>query len=269
VISFSALAFFVKVGSQKKCGATALIFGAFATASVFGLILLLFNLSNLPPVSIVYGAIGGAGAAVSFVFFTRALAIGNYGFSSAILSASFVIQTVFSAVFLHKPANYFGVAVIVAALFLMSYASGSDKAVYKKDWWKWLVLVFIAFFLNGFPIIFQLLSSRVKDNNYFLYLFFNYLSGAVVLLPLVLKNRDLNRNVLLYGGLAGLGSFFGVFFLLKTLELMDPNITFPVYFTLYNILSAALSVFFFKDRISRLGFLGIMAGIAGIVILCV
>ena len=240
VLSFAALAFFVKVGSQKKCDATALIFSAFGVASLFGLVLLFFKLDNLPPVSIIYGAIGGAGASISFVFFTRALSIGNYGFSSAILSASFVIQTVFSALFLNEAANYFGIAVIVAALFLMSYASGNDKTVDKKNWWKWLGLVFMAFILNGFPVVFQLLSARVQNNNYFLYLFSNYFVGALILLPVVLKNRNLKKEVLIYGGLAGLSSFSGVFLLLKTLENVPANITFPVYFTLYNILSALL-----------------------------
>jgi len=75
------------------------------------------------------------------------------------------------------------------------------------------------------------------------------------------------RGVLLYGGLAGLASVAGNMFTLQALGRLPEPVVFPVSLAGPVIGAVLLSVLFFREKTKPLGYVGILLGLGGIVLL--
>ncbi|HCG77446.1 TPA: hypothetical protein DEW49_06095 [bacterium] len=85
---------------------------------------------------------------------------------------------------------------------------------------------------------------------------------------LCLKNRiiPVKKGVLIGAG-AGISSFFGSLFLLSALKRMAGPIVFPIAIGGNLATVSLLAAFIFKERLRIKGILGIISGIAGIILL--
>jgi len=273
VVGFTAMNFVMKLGSLKGHSSPALTASLFSAASLFCLAVLLISgqpLQSSSPVVLlaVGGGVGGAGA---YFFFLSALKIGPYALTISIYTMAFLIPVVFSMAVWDRPLNAAagaGLALIVAGVALISSSAAAGKNEARAVWTKWLVLLGIAFVLTGIPQIAQAAAARLGAINLWYFLFLTFLSGSVALWTfLYIKRMAPRRGVLVYGGLAGLASVAGNMFTLQALGKLPEPVVFPVSLAGPVIGAVLLSVLFFREKTKPLGYLGILLGLGGIILL--
>ena len=273
VVGFTAMNFVMKLGSLKGHSSPALTASLFSAASLFCLAVLLISgqplQSSSPVVLLAVG--GGVGGAVAYFFFLSALKIGPYALTISIYTMAFLIPVVFSMAVWDRPLNAAagaGLALIVAGVALISSSAAAGKNEARAVWTKWLVLLGIAFVLTGIPQIAQATAARLGAINLWYFLFLTFLSGSVALWTfLYIKRMAPRRGVLVYGGLAGLASVAGNMFTLQALGRLPEPVVFPVSLAGPVIGAVLLSVLFFRERTRPLGYVGILLGLGGIVLL--
>ena len=273
VAGFVAMNFVMKLGSLKGHSSPALTASLFAAAAVLCLVVLVASGQPLfvsaPVVLLAVG--GGIGGAAAYFFFLSALKAGPYALTISIYTMSFLIPVVFSIVVWASPFDRSTAAAILLIVFgvaLISVSASAAKGEAKAAWLKWLALIGIAFILTGIPQLAQAAAARLGAINLWFFLFLTFTAGAVALwLFLLVKGEKPARGLFRYGALAAVGSVAGNFFILRALAKLREPVVFPVS-TAGPILAAVLlSVFYFREKIKPLGYLGIAVGLAGIVLL--
>lgn len=273
VAGFVAMNFVMKLGTLKGHSSPALTASLFAAAAVLCLAVLLVSgqplFVSVPVVLLAVG--GGVGGAIAYFFFLSALKAGPYALTISIYTMSFLIPVVFSIIVWASPFDRTTAAAILLIVFgviLISVSAAGTKGEAKAAWLKWLVLIGTAFVLTGIPQLSQAAAARLGAINLWFFLCLTFSAGAVALwLFLLVKGEKPARGLFTYGALAAVGSVAGNFFTLRALAKLREPVVFPVS-TAGPILAAVLlSVFYFREKIKPLGYLGILAGLGGIVLM--
>lgn len=273
VAGFVAMNFVMKLGSLKGHSSPALTAALFAAAAVLCLIVLAVSgqplLASTTVVLLAVG--GGIGGAIAYFFFLSALKAGPYALTISIYTMSFLIPVAFSIIVWSRPlgrSTAAGILLIVAGIALISVSGAGAKGEAKAAWTKWLALLGAAFVLTGIPQLAQAAAARLGAINLWFFLFLTFLAGAVALwLFLLVKGAKPARGLFRYGALAAVGSVAGNFFTLRALAKLPEPVVFPVSMAGPILAAVLLSVFYFREKIKPLGYLGIAAGLAGILFL--
>jgi len=220
-----------------------------------------------PEVMVVAGA-AGAGGALAVFCFNHAVRMGHFGFSNAIYRSSFLVPVVAGVLWFGaalKPTTVVGIVLILAGIFLMSWSADSFRPGRAQEL-RWFLVIVSAFLLSGLPRLGQLVTSA-QAQDYFIYLLLSYAAGAVVLLVPAVAVRRLHPQALLYGAVAGLASYAGVFFTLEALERLKAPVVFPITLSGPIVMGLLVSLAVFRERIRLCGWLGIGSAVVGIVVL--
>lgn len=275
IVGYVAMNFIMKMGSLKGHSSPALTGSLFAVASFFCLLFLIFTrqpLSISAPV-VLLAIAGGVGGAVAYFFFLSALKIGNYALTISIYTMSFMIPVIFSIIFWKRPLGGLlaaGILLIVAGIAMITSAGATKETQKTGLWMKWIVLLSGAFILTSVPQIMSAAAVRLGEINLWFFLTLTFSSGtAVFFLYFALKKMKLAARVFIYGALAAAGSVAGNLFTLKALGRLPETIVFPVTLAGPVIGAVLLSLLFFREKIKPLGYLGIIVGLAGMILLAV
>lgn len=273
VAGFVAMNFVMKLGSLKGHSSPALTAALFgAAAALCAGVLAVQDKPIVPSTPVVLLAIGGGvGGAVAYFVFLSALKAGPYALTISIYTMSFLIPVTFSILVWSRPlgrSTAAGIVLIVAGIALISMSGSAARGAAKAAWLKWLALIGAAFVLTGIPQLSQAAAARLGTINLWFFLFLTFLAGAVALWTVILAKKMKTRHGLFgYGTLAAVGSVAGNFFLLRALAKLPEPVVFPVSMAGPIVAAVLLAVFYFRERIKPLGYLGIAAGLAGIVFL--
>ncbi len=272
VAGFVAMNFVMKLGSLKGHSSPTLTASLFAAAAAMCLVKVTVGgepwYVSAPVVLLAVG--GGIGGAAAYFFFLKALEAGPYALTISIYTMAFLIPVAFSILVWFRPlgrSNAAGILLIAAGVALISL-SAAAKGKAKAVWLRWLALLGAAFVLTGIPQVAQAAAARLGAVNLWFFLFVTFAAGAAALWTFLLAKRAKPAPGLFkYGALAALGSVAGNLFTLRALGKLPEPVVFPVS-TAGPILAAVLlAVFYFREKIRPLGYLGILAGLAGIVLL--
>ena len=273
IIGFVAMNFIMKLGSLKGHDSPALTGSLFGAASLFCLAALLLTGQPLnastPLVLLAIG--GGVGGGIAYFFFLSALKIGPYALSISIYTMAFLIPVAFSIIVWDRPLTLSvgaGIALIAVGIILISASGASGKGQAKGVWLKWLILLGAAFILTAIPQIAQAAAARLGAINLWFFLFLTFLSGGVAFgIFFLVKGIKPAKGAVLFGALAAAGSVAGNLFTLKALARLPEPVVFPISLSGPIIGAVLLSILFFKEKTKPLGYLGILIGLAGIIIL--
>lgn len=273
VAGFVAMNFIMKLGSLKGYSSPALTASLFSAAALLSLAVLVISGQPLfvsAPV-VLLAVCGGVGGAIAYFLFLSALRIGPYAQSISVYTMSFLIPVAFSVLVWFRPlgtSTVAGILLIVAGIALITTSAAAGKGPAQGAWGKWMALLGTAFILTGIPQIAQAAAARLGAINFWYFLFLTFLSGSGALwLFLLAKGTKPGLGVHVYGALAAVGSVAGNFFTLRALVKLPETVVFPVSLAGPVIAAVLLSLLYFKERIKPLGYLGILAGLAGIVLL--
>lgn len=273
VAGFVAMNFVMKLGTLKGHSSPALTAALFAAAAALCLAVLVVSgrpwSVSTPVVLLAVG--GGIGGAIAYFFFLSALRAGPYALSISIYTMSFLVPVAFSILVWSRPVTgplAAAILLIVAGVALISMSGAAAKGQAKGAWLKWLALLGAAFLLTAIPQIAQAAAARRGGINLWFFLFVTFGAGAAALwIFLGIKKARPARGLFGYAGLAAVGSVAGNFFTLKALARLPETVVFPVSNAGPIIAAVLLALLYFREKIRPLGYLGIAAGIAGIVLL--
>jgi len=273
VAGFVAMNFIMKLGSLKGHSSPALTAALFgAAAALCAGVLVVQDKPIVPSTPVVLLALGGGvGGAVAYFVFLSALKAGPYALTISIYTMSFLIPVGFSILVWSRPlgpSTAAGIALIIAGIALISVSGAAANGEAKAAWLKWLALIGAAFVLTGIPQLAQAAAVRLGQINLWFFLFLTFSAGAVAIWTFILaKKMKTRRGLFGYGTLAAVGSVAGNFFLLRALAKLPEPVVFPVSMAGPILAAVGLSIYYFRERIKPLGYLGIAAGLAGILFL--
>lgn len=282
VLAITAVALIAKLASRRGVSAFGLSASLFAAGAVLGAILLCRHCPvKLTSHALLFSTVAGVGGAGAVLAFNVAVRQGHFGFSNAIYRCSFLIPIVYAVLFLDAALNNttaFGIALILAGIFFMSWSTDSFSRG-KKAEFKWFVLILIAFLLSGAPRVGQTLTSAYRED-FYLYLFLSYAAGAAVFALEMgrqsisrhsqpVADRFLTSGAWTWGSAAAVASYVGVFCTLKSLQTLKPQVVFPISLSGPIIVGIFLSLALFREKIRFSGWLGVILGIAGITVLSI
>ena len=271
VLAITSTALIAKLASRKQVSALDLSTSLFGVSAIIGAVILYGQLPvKLSANALIFSAVGGVGGSLAVLAFNSALRAGHFGFSNAIYRSSFLVPVVYAVLVLRSPlqlSTFGGIALILGGILFMSRSTVRLAAERNPDS-RWVVLILLAFLLSGAPRVGQTLTNACQEN-YFLYLFLSYFVGAAILCGISLKQGRFNPSSLTWGTGAAVASYLGVFCTLKALESLKPQVVFPISLAGPIILGILLSLFLFREKITRRGWVGVSFGVTGILILAI
>jgi len=273
ISGFVAMNFMMKLGGLRGYSSPLLTSSLFAFASLYCLAFLLFGRQplNFSRAVIWLAIAGGTVGAVAYFFFLRALDIGHYALTVSIYTMTFLNPVIFSIVFWKSPVTTWivlGIICIISGLILISLAGSTPETKKTGLYIKWIIFLAVSFCLTGIPQISQAAAVRLGPINIWSYLFLAFFSGAIIfLIFLILKKMPLPRGVFPFGASAAAGSVVGNFFLMKALSRLPEPIVFPINQAAPIMAAIFLSIYYFREKIKPLAYLGFGLCMAGIIFL--
>jgi drug/metabolite transporter (DMT)-like permease len=157
--------------------------------------------------------------------------------------------------------NYLGMFLAILAIYLGSLREGAIKKSNLSKVWMFL-LPFTVFVAGG------LIDISINYSNYMLIneqneeVFAIALFGGAAIIGsglLVFQKRKLELKSLVGGIYLGIPNYFSLYFVLKALTAFENNgaVFYPIYNVGIIMLSSFLAMILFKERLSKLNFLGL------------
>lgn len=235
---------------------------------------------NFLPAMIPYALVNSAFYFFGFYFAYVAFKIGPFGLTRLIASFSLLFPIFYGIFFLHEPVGtftYIGIAMIVAAMFMMNY-SKEDKGTKAQEGavsLKWLIFILVSTVSNGFISIMTKMQQVKFDDvcsNEFQII---SIGGSFIFLAIIgLINDRKNlayvlKNGTLYGAISGVFNGAKNFLILFIYSLLPISIVSPLKAGLAIIFSFLLSLIVYKEKYSVLQKIGVATGGVAVVILTI
>lgn len=173
---------------------------------------------------------------------------------------------------------FIGLLLLLISAFLIHSTSGksknaSQKGNSKKIFAVWLIFVSLAFIGNGFCSIFQTMQQKAFDGAYKCEFMVLALSAAcVAILPVSLitelqKIRANTKGLLLFGISSGLSTGLVNLFVMYSVNILSASLIFPLISGGSLLLTVLVGLLFFKEKFTPRQYIGLVLGIASIVLL--
>jgi multidrug transporter EmrE-like cation transporter len=130
---------------------------------------------------------------------------------------------------------------------------------------KWIVMAFCAMFLNGVVLTTQKLVP-VAFTNHFLALAFA-VGGSICWATVIVLRRSVRAADFALGAAAGVISYIGNVFLIRSLSMGSASLVFPIVFGTSMVIVTLASALAFKERLTPRGICAVIVGIASVVVL--
>lgn len=224
-----------------------------------------FNLTYVPY------SIGFAVAyAVSSVFMVLAIAYGSLSLTSLFISYSLMIPTIYGLILGEPVGNGFlpGMILLVISIFLTN--KRDEKA---KISFKWVIFVLLSFIGNGMCTVVQKMqqvASGGKYKNEFMIVALAIVTIVMFIISLFQERRDIKfyaksgwHWALICGVLNGMVNLFVMILSGR----MSVSLMFPLISAGGLIVTYIVSRLFYKEKLTRIQFVGFVFGLAAVVLL--
>ncbi len=292
IVSLTAQGTLIKLFGDKRPGAeiTYTFLSAVCAFVLFGAIAV-FSQSQFNPQSVIYSLFFAVCYAGSTITYVLAVGCGSLAITTTIHSFALIIPTVLGFVVWDEPINAVKTAGII--LFVVSLALVGEKADKneKKLSTKWLVLMTISFFCEGFaPVAIKMHSRALGEetasacNDVFMVMAYALavlgIFVAAVLregkIKIPAENGNKPKNFMIDSmkialPLASLGGIFnGLYNFMNTVvanKSLDVSVFYPVVSAGQLIFTCIVAVAFFKEKLTGKQYAAITFGIVAIVLL--
>ena len=201
-----------------------------------------------------------------------AIAAGPLSLTCLISSFSLIVPTLYGILFLNEPVSttlFIGLGLLVAALILINFEEKGEK----KITLKWILYVVLAFVGNGMCSTVQKMQQTVFQGQYkneFMIVALIISAVAIGIFALITEKKQLLPNLkagfwlyLICGLANGLANFFVVFLSLR----VAASVMFPVISAGGIVLTFLVSLFFYKEKLSKWQILGSALGLMSVIFL--
>ncbi len=210
--------------------------------------------------------------ALSTVFGVLAINIGSLSLTSLVSSYSLIIPAIYGILFWNEEISIWlivGIVLLCISLFFINYTKEKDS----KLSLKWIIFVLISFFANGGCSVVQRaqqLNCDLKFKNEFMIiaLIFACLS---MLIAGIIKNKKSILPKLTKGSwtflICGISNGIVNLLVIILTPVFNASVMFPVIGAGGIILTAMISLFFFKEKLSMQQWIGMGIGVLSIIAL--
>lgn len=165
-----------------------------------------------------------------------------------------------------------GIIIALAAVYLVSYKESSASPL-QKMWWLFPLMIFVFSGIIDSSINYTQ-RNLLNDNNFDAFLStiftFAFIFGAFVLLyQLIVQKQKFQAKAIPAGAVIGLINYGSMFFIFKALNsnVLESSALFPVNNLSILTISTIVSVLVFKEKLSKMNWIGILLSILAIFIL--
>lgn len=248
---------------------------AFSALLLFGVLSLIFGFEPHLP-SILYGAVYGLLFFGSCICGLRALALGPLSITSSIVAFSLVIPCMYGALILGEEISVGdagGFVLIVAATLLMNSThkkKNDSNAQFKKGWALYLVGTVL---FDGVRATIQTVHQRSYPGLYrYEFMLIAMLVGTLLFAIMSYRKREEIKNseakskvrCTIYGTCAGIANGLYNYFILALAASEGATVLFPILSVTTMAASLALGKIIFKEKLSLLQALGVLAAMLAI-----
>jgi len=277
ILSSTSIFLVFKFVDLKKLNSLNVIIVNYFIAAILGFALF-YNkftdlLLSLDTKSYILSATIGILFFVGFILIGKTINASGLSITSVASKMSVVIPITFSIIFENEAISLLkiiGILLALASIFMIVYK--------KKESQKEIVLLLPLFLFIFMGIIDSLVKySQVhifdKDVNAMVFtslLFsFSFVVSVIYYLINIKNSEKFNLQTILHGAILGLVNFGSIYFLIKALDskAFNSSIIFGINNTSIVVFSILIGLLFFKEKITKLNFAGIIVSIIAIAIL--
>lgn len=263
-----------KKAYNKKTGG-----GAFTFSTATSLIALLFFIGtskgefNFPPELLWYSISFAVCFCLAAVCSFLAISTGSLSLTSLFTQYSLLIPTVYGLLFLGESASAFLLLGIVLLLISVIFVNFESKGEKKQITLKWLVLVFLAFVGNGSCSAIQKVQ-QINFNglykNELMIVALSIVTLSLFIISLLAERKSITFNIkkgCMLFLIAGLANGLVNFLVLVLSSKMPASVMFPVISAGGIVTTALVSIFVYKERLSKYQTIGLILGTISIIAL--
>lgn len=205
------------------------------------------------------------------VFSLYAVASGSLSLTSLIISYSLILPTAYGLIFLNDPISIkfcVGIVLLVISLFLINQKN-SDAPIK----FKWVIYVILAFVGNGMCSVFQKMQQVEFSGAYKNEFMIIALLVVTLLLGIFVWAKE-RKDIKVYAKAGwhiaiacGIANGAVNLFVMILSNLMPVSVMFPMISAGGIIITYIVSRFYFKEKLTRLQFVGFLTGIASVIFL--
>jgi len=275
IITASIQSVFKKYNSQILSGST-ISFNAvssFAAMCFFVATALVSGISFPADISLYLYSVGFAAAYGSAcLMFYLALECGPFGLTSLIISYSLVLPTIYGLVWLDEPLTVLktaGLVFLLISLWLVRPNSGGKEKITSR----WVIFTIIAFVGNGFCTIIQKSQQLAFDGMYKS----EFMIAALIIVTAVftvfafIKERGTMKQFIRHGTvtsvLCGAANGLTNYLVMVITATVAASVFFPVISAGQIIFAFLCSFLLYKEKLSKPQVVGVIFGVAALVLL--
>ncbi len=221
--------------------------------------------------TLLLGVVFGISTTLSNVYNIKAMASGAMHITVLIITSSLILPTVFGTLISGEALSLPKAAAIIALIGFIYLSSANDKKV--KTSKKWVLYCAIAFLTSGIIGILQKIhQTSVHKNELYGFLGCSFAVSFILALLLSKKgesNTKFTSKQYLLAVLCGACVFAMNLINLKLSGIIPSQIFFPLINGGSIILSSLLSIFIFKEKITLRQTLGLVGGLASLIVICI
>lgn len=244
IVSFTAMLFFVLTASDFKFSTDYLI----------------------------YAAGFGISFAVASIFIVLSIANGPLSLVSLFISYSLMLPTFYGLIFLHDPIGVGlipGLVLLVISLYLTNKTEGKGE----KITFKWLIYVIIALVGNGMCSVIQKMQQVANDGAYkneFMATALLFVTVIMIAFSIATERKKFKNYISTgwyIGIIAGIANAVTNLLVMIFSARMPVSILFPLVSAGGIIVTFLVSVFLYKEKLSKMQIIGIAVGTVSVVCL--
>jgi drug/metabolite transporter (DMT)-like permease len=228
--------------------------------------------------TIISGVLSGLLSVGFQIFYILAFSCGKTTITTVVNSFSMLIPTFLSLWAFDENfgiLNAIGVVVVLVSFCFNISKDKEQKLVQSRT--KWITYLFLAFVFCGFHSVVQKfytkLASNLETTSFvaIAYITAVVVAGAILLILRCERKTSINFNKKTIASGLSAGVILSVFQVVSTYgaSVVDGSVLYPVYNCASSLLLTSIGVTFFKEKLSKSQFFGILLGIAGVVMLSV
>lgn len=270
ILGISGQSIVKKPYTQKTNGAGVYFFNTLLSAAA----LLFFVVTSSKfsfDISFIPYSIGFAVSfAVSSVFMVLAIAYGSLSLTSLFISYSLMIPTFYGLIIGDTVSTGFipGMILLVISLFLTNKSGEEEKISF-----KWIIFVFLSFFGNGMCTVVQKMQQIASNGAYkneFMIVALAIVTVVMLIMSILKERTEIKfftkvgwHWAIICGALNGMVNLFVMILSGK----MPVSLMFPLISAGGLIVTYIVSRFFYKEKLTKIQFIGFIFGLMAVVFL--
>lgn len=209
---------------------------------------------------------------LSFIFKQKALVLGPMHLTNLVVTSSMIIPALSGAVFFgEKFSIYKGIAILILIYFIFLSLKKSDDNEQKTNK-KWLLYCIITFIAVGMIGILQKVhqTSIHKDelSSFLAISFFMSMTIAAIMRKKSNKSAKIDKTSLILAVVGGVCTFANNYINLKLSGILPSQLFFPLVNGSVIIMTSLISRFVFKEELTKRQTIGLIGGIASLILIC-